>query len=144
MAIGGGNVRGSVHAQHREIVVGRSADDLRAQHLAGCEPDRDRVGAFDDMIVGDDVAGLVPDEAGAGLRGHAFGLGVRAASSAAPRADDLHDGRRDALEQFDGRALELGQVAARLDRARGRGREEQPVDIGLRDIDRQARSAAQQ
>ena len=38
------------------------------------------------------------------------------------------------LEQLDGRALQVGEAAARLDCARGRGRIEQAINIGLCDI----------
>ena len=60
---------------------------------------------------------------------------LRGVERAGARADDLHDGRRGALEQLDRRAFDVGERAARLDRARGRGRKQQPVEIGLRDVD---------
>jgi len=41
------------------------------------------------------------------------------------------------LEDFNRRALDLGQAAARFDRARRRRRKQQAVDIGLREIDRE-------
>jgi hypothetical protein len=107
---------------------------LCPQSLTGCQPHRHRTSAFDDVIVRDDVARGIPDEARARLRWAALVLGVRGIERGAPR-HDLHDGRGDPLEQLDRRPLELGQAAARRDRARGRGREQQAVDIGLADID---------
>ena len=134
IVIGGGRVSGRVHPDHCEIVVGSGPDDPRAQHLARCEPDCELVRAFNHMIIGDDVAGLVPNEARTGLGGRAFGLGRRRLEPAcAP--DHLHHGRRYALEQFDGGAFEVGQIPARLYGPRRRGRIEEPVEIRLRDID---------
>ena len=122
-----------VHAQHREVVVGRGADDPRRQHLAGCESHGQRAGALDDVVVGDDVAGGVPDEARPGFAGAVLALGLRGLERAGA-ADDLHHGRRRALEQLDSGALELGEGAARRDRARRRRRVQQPVEIGLCEV----------
>jgi hypothetical protein len=50
-------------------------------------------------------------------------------------AHDLYDRWRRALEQLDRRAFDVGESAARLDRARGRRRKQQAIEIGLRDVD---------
>src|SRR5262249_56604426 len=109
------------------VVVGRDAYQLRAPRLARGEPDRERVCALDDMVVGDDVAGLVPDEAGAAL--HRLLLAARwpgIARTPGAEANDLNHRRRHALEDGDGRAFIVGEIATRLDRPR-RGRGVKPV-----------------
>ena len=92
-------------------------------------------GAFDHVIVGDDMAGGIPDEAGARLRAAVLAFGLRGVERAGAGAHDLDDRWRCALEQFDRRAFDVGERAARLDRARGRGRKQQAIEIGLRDVD---------
>ena len=52
--------------QHREVIVGRDADDFGLRHLARGEANRNLAAVLDDVIVGDDMAAVVPDEAGAG------------------------------------------------------------------------------
>jgi hypothetical protein len=61
------------------------------------------------MVVGDDVAGFVPDEAGAGADG------LTAQAAAAHIADHQHHGRRGRLEDRDRCLLAFRERAARLD-----------------------------
>ena len=126
---------GVVDPDHREVVVRRGPHELRSQDLARGQADREAAGAFDHVIVGDDVAGGVPDETGPGLRRAVLALQLRFERAAGARAHDLHHRRRGALEDVDARAFDVRQRTARLDRARRRGREQQPVEIGLGQIE---------
>ena len=54
-----------LHAQQREIALGVLADQFGRELGAVVEDDVDLVGVGDDVIVGDDEAGRVDDEAGA-------------------------------------------------------------------------------
>ena len=69
------------------------------------------------MVVGHDMAGIVPDEAGAGSRpSRAFSalvFGQRIAGGGS--CSHLHHGRRHPLEQFDIGTLGLGQRPALVD-----------------------------
>ena len=54
-----------VDLQDREVRVRIAAHDVRVRDAAVRELHSDRVGVGDDVVVGDDVAGLVHDDAGA-------------------------------------------------------------------------------
>ena len=56
--------RGGVHAQHCEVRGRVGADDLGLDRVTVREAHRDLVGTLDDVVVRDDVARLVDDEAG--------------------------------------------------------------------------------
>ena len=56
---------GRLDAQHREIGLLVAADDLGLEPRAVGEDDGDLVGFGDDVVVGDDDAGRIDDEAGA-------------------------------------------------------------------------------
>ena len=57
-----------VHPQHGEVGGRIGADDLGLDRVAVREAHSDLVGALDDVVVRDDVPGLVDDEAGAERR----------------------------------------------------------------------------
>ncbi|VUD75082.1 hypothetical protein MET9862_05722 [Methylobacterium symbioticum] len=134
--------------EHREVVGGRGADEARGHHLARGEPHRDGAaglgGRLDDVVVGDDVPGGVPDEAGAGLGVAALALllllVVEAHQGLPPRCplreDVDHRGARP-LEQRDGAGLRGREVAARRHRPRRLGREQERREIGLGDEQRE-------
>ena len=61
-----GQLAGVPDPQHREVVVGRDANDLGLRHLPRGKTNRDLAAVLHHVIVGDDMAGIVPDEAGAG------------------------------------------------------------------------------
>src|SRR5206468_1434645 len=68
-------------AQNGEIVVRRGADQGGGDSFSRREPDGDLSAcALDDVVVGDDVARLVPDEAGAGLYASALAVQIREAA----------------------------------------------------------------
>jgi len=73
------------------------------------EPHRERGGALDHVIIGDDMSGLVPDEAGPGLYLRLLPARGRNLGTA---ADNLHDRGRHALEQRNGGPLIVGEIAA--------------------------------
>ena len=54
-----------MHAQQREVGLGVLADQVGLELGAVVEDDADLVGVGDDVIVGDDEAGRIDDEAGA-------------------------------------------------------------------------------
>ena len=99
-------------AQHREIGARVLEDEVRIELALVGERDLDLVGVLDDVIVGDDEAGGVDDDAGAE---RALDLLARTARAAAeetaedriieqrdpvldhPRRVDVHHGRRDPL-----------------------------------------------
>ena len=61
----GEGARARVDPEDGEVRRRIGADELGLDRVAVREADADRVGAFDDVVVRDDVAGLVDDEAGA-------------------------------------------------------------------------------
>src|SRR5947209_796463 len=112
---------------HREIVIWRRSYYVGTDRLAGSQSYRERARSLHDMVIGDDVAGLVPDKASAALH---LGLVALGKFGAGALANHLDDRGRYPLEEFDGRAFHLREVAARLDRA-GRGRRKQALfEIG--------------
>src|SRR3954470_11722524 len=52
--------------QHREVIVGRHADDFSLRYLARGEANRNLAAILYDVIVGHHVAGVIPDQAGSG------------------------------------------------------------------------------
>ena len=90
------------------------------------------------MVVGDDVAGSVPYEAGAGLLAAALLLPLQERLPARPRLrEDVDDRWRGALEELDVCPLERREIAAGGDRARRLLGVEQPRHIGLGDESRE-------
>ena len=71
---GARSTSGGVDLDDGEVAVGIRADDLRRQHDAVGERHLQLVRAFHDVVVGDDVARGVPDEAGTRAFGHASAL----------------------------------------------------------------------
>src|SRR5690606_2830949 len=59
-----------VDLEDGDVLARLEADDLRLEDLLVVEGDAEGASAFDDVEVRDDVALLVPDEAGARTRGH--------------------------------------------------------------------------
>ena len=104
---------------------------MRAQHLPGGKPNREAADAFDHVIVGDDMPGSIPKEARARLRRAILSLGCFERAGA---SHHLHHGWRCVLEDLDRCAFDVGQAAARLDRARRRGGKHPAIDVGLREI----------
>ena len=92
--------RARLDAEDGEVGRGIAADELRRQRVLVREADLDRVGALDHVVVRDDVAGLVDDEAGAErllrARGRERGAG-RFGVAARGRRGDLDDARRGAV-----------------------------------------------
>jgi hypothetical protein len=76
------------------------------------------------------MAGCVPDEPRAGRRTRVQGAFARAG-----QRHDLDHGRRDRLENSNGRPLEIGEIAPRSGRTGLPGRQQVRVDIGLDDQD---------
>src|SRR5260370_19602577 len=102
-----------------EIIIWCRADDIRRDGLPAGKPDHHIRRAVDHMVVGDDIAGAVPDKSGSGL--HARTVLIKDISAALPPYD-LHDRRRDSLEQCGDGLLGIGEVTARRDSAwRGLG-----------------------
>ncbi len=61
-----GSGAGHRDSQQRDVDGRVDADELGLEHTAVAKRHRDPIGAFDDVIVGQDVAGRVDDEAAAG------------------------------------------------------------------------------
>ena len=70
---------GSVHAQKGEVRQGVGTDQFRIKLAAVIEGHRIADGAFYDVMVGEDVADSVDDDAGAAL-----GLGIRCGTPLEP------------------------------------------------------------
>ena len=104
-----------MHAQQRQVALGVLADQLRRQLGAVVEDDVDLVGVGDDVIIGDDEAGRIDDEAGA-ERGHAVRHLILVAGAAAMVLEELIE------ELFHRRAgRHVGKVFdMRIDFLRGR------------------------
>ncbi len=108
--------------QHRQIAFGGGSDQPASIRAVVGQRDLERHAArlaFHHVVVGDDVAVLVPHEA----RARPF----RNAADVQPeevalhgQAGDEHHGGRGVLEQLDGRLLVLGQVPACRHHARHR------------------------
>ena len=93
-------------------------------------------GALHHMIVGDDVTGTVPDEPGSSLHAATvFLLGQHFRAGGRRPSRHLDDGGRRPLEDIDRQLLEVREIAAGLDGARLRLREQQPVDGRPQQID---------
>src|SRR3982074_2934177 len=125
-------LRKIVHAgepNDREIVMRRKADVRRLDGLSRCQTYRKGFRPLHDMVIGDDVAGLVPDESGAGSDFRLIG-GRRRRLVAAAAADDVDHRWRNALEDFDGRFLIVREAPARLDLTRRGRRIELILDVG--------------
>ncbi len=74
-----------MHAQQREIALAVLADEFGGELGAVIEDDVDLVGVGDDVVVGDDEAGRIDDEAGAERVDPPRGMiGIAAAPAAAP------------------------------------------------------------
>ena len=115
-----------MHAQQREIALGVLADQFGLQLGAVVEDDVDLVGVGDDVIVGDDEAGRIDDEAGA-QRIDAMRL-VSSLSSSVLAAVVLEEIVEEFLHRRAGR--QIGQVAdVRIDLLRGRH-----IDHGVDDL----------
>ena len=116
-----------------KVVIGSGAEDIGCHGLVSRQPHSDRIRSGDHVVVGDDVAGFVPDDAGAGLNADDFiALGIDLLS-ATGAAHHLYDRWRGIIENLDRRALHFGKAAARLDWARRRCRKEVIVDIGAKE-----------
>src|SRR5881396_893152 len=88
------------------------------------------------MIVGDDMAGRIPDKAGAALdRGLPAAGKWRVATVS--RAGNLNYGRRSPIENGDGRAFIVRQITTRLDWERCGRRVKSFHDIGAQGDDYQ-------
>src|SRR5262249_41390514 len=123
--------------EQRNVGLLVAADDLRVEVAPVGELDPDLVGALDHVKVGQDVAVLVDDEAGADALAGGVALEPAtqpAARAAAPAARNVAHRRRQRLRQLDevgpdggrGRGNLGGRVAfgpQRLVGARGGGRE---------------------
>src|SRR5262249_7360194 len=106
---------GSADAQDGEVLVRRDADGLGTVGGLVGEGDVNGVGTADDVIVGYDVAGLVPDEAGPCAHAALRGVGERALGDGL--GGDVDDGGARLLVDLDAALFELRQVAARRDGA---------------------------
>jgi hypothetical protein len=124
--------RWRVDLQHRQVAVGKRAHQLGG--VAGLVGQRHarRAAALDDVEVGDDVALVVPHEAGAGAARHLHHVHAEHVALRLQRGDVHHRGR-DALEEIDVGLLVGGQWPARHDRARWGGFVGAAFDAGRRD-----------
>ena len=105
---------GGSNAEDGEIVVTRSADDDGVDGLFIREGDDDSLSAFDDVVVGDDVPFIVPDEAGSGATRDGLDLpGAPIAAVLGVGYED--DGWSDVFEELGGGFFEFHEVAARVD-----------------------------
>jgi hypothetical protein len=83
------------------------------------------------VVVGDNVASLIPDEAGAALLLYFLPARCRHLGAA---ADDLDHRGRDPFEQLDGSAFKIGKIATRLNWTRIGRRVELIVNIRAGEI----------
>jgi hypothetical protein len=97
------------------------------------------VGILDDVKVGNDVARIVPDEAGTRAGRHVEDAAA-AEVEALPKRGDEDDGRAIGVEEFDRRFLVGGEIAARGDGARFTG---DFAAIDIEAIEREAREDAE-
>jgi len=117
---------GDVDLEDGEVVVCGEADEFGGVAGSVIKSDLRGGGGLNDVEVGDDVALLVPDEAGAGAFGD-FGGAVGPRVDAAGFGGDENDGRGGVLEYFDGGFFVVHEVAARGDGARCGGGGEEPI-----------------
>src|SRR5581483_1080270 len=106
-----------VDFQHRQVFVGRDADETRLpgglvgeRHLGG-------PGILDDMVIRDDIAGIVPDKSRSGSFRDLQQIQCEQVARDADRRD-VNDGRRCLAKQRDRRLFVGGELAARRDRTR--------------------------
>ena len=64
----------------------------------------------DDVVVGNDMAVLVPDEPGADAPGHFLHIEAEPATAVLGQVGDLYQGRRGLLVDLDSCLFQLGQV----------------------------------
>ena len=112
--------RRSLHLQHRDVFAWLEPDDLGLELLLVVERDRHGAGAVDDMVVRDDVAGVVPDEAGARAGGHLLRDTGEVVDHHALLRDEHRRGRA-GLEDVDRVSLVL-DASRRRERRHGRRR----------------------
>jgi hypothetical protein len=86
-------VLGRLDAQHGQVAVGEGADQLGVVGALVGQRHLGAVGALDDVEVGDDVAGRVPDEAGAGAARHLLHVQLKTVALRGQRGDVHHAGR---------------------------------------------------
>jgi hypothetical protein len=97
-------------AQHGDVVGGRGAHQGRPVVAAIGQLHRGFAGVLDDVVIGDDVARVVPDEAGTGAARHGEHVAGPEVAHLGFGGDE-HHGTPGALEQLDGGLLVGGQVA---------------------------------
>ncbi len=116
-----GRQRVEVDLEHRQIALGVGAD-LRGPHVAAVEQrDPDLVGAFDDVVVGEDVAVLAHDHAGAQAGLQAPARGAELLAEEAPEQRVVHE-----------RGDPLGDHLGAVDVDHRRGRPLHGVGVGQR------------
>ena len=145
-----------VDLQHRDVGRGVGADDLRLHALVVREADVDRARVLDDVVVRDDVAGLVDHEAGAERLGALLGRkGEPEERVDTRRRDDLRRGHLDdprcgvPVDRVHRERSRLGGGLVQRDRggqrrgdlAHGGRRVEAPDDRGATERERTSESA---
>ena len=112
-------VGGRIDRQHREVLGRIGSDQATLPAGAVGEDDHGAAGVADDVVVGDDVAILVPHETGTGALRDLLDVQAERRRRGHQRRD-VHDRRRGRPEDLDRGLLDLGQIAARRDRPRDR------------------------
>jgi hypothetical protein len=104
-------------AQHRDVVRRARTDKLRAVIPAIVQPHLGFGGALHHVVVGDDVAVVVPDETRACAAGNAEQIARPEVAHELRGRDENHRAFR-AFEELDGGLLVGRQIAGRRDGAR--------------------------
>src|SRR5581483_6184438 len=114
----------SINLQDSNVFIGITSDQLGLPAGVIGQSDFIGVGVLHDMIIGDNIAALVPDKTRAGSLGNVL---RRNAENALPpcQGGDVHDRGRSLFEEFDCGLFVLGEVASWSDRAWCRARIEQ-------------------
>ena len=102
--------------QNRSVFFGNAADDLRfVLLLILVERDHKAAPSGDDVVVGDDVPALVPDESGTGSDGNLSGVEVEPTHIGAnhPFAGDVDDGFNASVKNADSIFFALKQLNCR-------------------------------
>src|SRR5262249_51801294 len=101
-----------VDLQDRDVFLRCGADQLRVPGRLVGKRDTRRIAALDDVEVGDDMAGIVPDEPGSSAARDLHEVEAKGAAPDRQRGDE-HDRRRCLVKELDGRLFGLVELAWR-------------------------------
>ena len=91
MLTGGGTWAWIAHSDHADVIVRGGADDVSLHNCAGGEAHREFAGAGHHVVVGHDIARLIPDQSSSGLHAGAFRLVAKGTFAGLP-SDHLNYG----------------------------------------------------